>query len=79
MKIAPEELAEVVLSVAHARGQNGLIHLQSFASDIHGTPDGYKTESEMLSWRLQRHGMVVGTGVSQSRGPERTEITAGCF
>lgn len=43
--LAPEELAEVVLQLSNERwGQNGLIHLQSIASDIHGTPgasDGY--------------------------------------
>ena len=42
--LAPEELAEVVLRLAHERTHNNLIHLQSIASDIHGTPgttDGY--------------------------------------
>lgn len=42
--LAPEELAEVVLRLAHERLQNGHIHLQSLASDIHGTigaSDGY--------------------------------------
>lgn len=43
--LAPEELAEVVLRLAHERMQhNNLVHLQSIASDIHGHPaanDGY--------------------------------------
>lgn len=42
--LAPEELAELVLRLAHERRQNDLIHLQSIASDIHGSPgtsDGY--------------------------------------
>lgn len=42
--LAPEELAEVVLRLAHERLQNNPVHLQSIASDIHGTPgttDGY--------------------------------------
>lgn len=36
--LAPEELAEVVLRLANERRQNGLTHLQSLASDIHGQP-----------------------------------------
>jgi uncharacterized protein (TIGR02391 family) len=42
--LAPEELAEVVLRLAHERQPNNRVHLQSIASDIHGTPgttDGY--------------------------------------
>ena len=39
--LAPEELAEVVLRLSNERlGNNGLIHLQSIASDIHGAPGG---------------------------------------
>lgn len=39
--LAPEELAEVVLRLSNERlGNNGLIHLLSIASDIHGTPGG---------------------------------------
>ena len=37
--LAPEELAEVVLRLADERRQNGLTHLQSLASDIHGQPE----------------------------------------
>lgn len=37
--LAPEELAEVVLQLLNVRReQNGLIHPQSIASDIYGTP-----------------------------------------
>ena len=38
VSLAPEELAEVVLRLADERRQNGLTHLQSLASDIHGQP-----------------------------------------
>jgi len=44
LALAPEELAEVVLRLAHEHRHNNLIHLQSIASNIHGTPganDGY--------------------------------------
>lgn len=36
--LAPEDFAEVVLRLAHERRQNNLVHLQSIASDIDGTP-----------------------------------------
>jgi hypothetical protein len=42
--IAPEELAEIVLRLAHERRQNNLVHLQFITSDINGRPgasDGY--------------------------------------
>lgn len=42
--LAPEELAEIVLRLAHKRRQNDLVHLQSITSDIHGrsgASDGY--------------------------------------
>lgn len=42
--LAPEELAEIILQMAHERRQNDLIHLQSIVSDIHGSlgsSDGY--------------------------------------
>ncbi|MHB1186726.1 TIGR02391 family protein [Thiobacillus sp.] len=44
LALAPEELAEVVLRLAQEHGHNNLIHLQSIASHIHGSPganDGY--------------------------------------
>lgn len=44
LALAPEELAEVVLRLAHEHSRNYLIHLQSILSHIHGTPganDGY--------------------------------------
>lgn len=47
--LAPEELAEIVLQMAHERQQNNLIHLQSVASDIHGSlgaSDGYPQNSK---------------------------------
>ena len=54
--LAPEELAEVVLRLANERrGHNELVHLQSIASDIHGTlgtSDGYpqnrKRDAELV-------------------------------
>jgi hypothetical protein len=69
--LAPEELAEVVLRLAHERrGHNGLVHLQSIASDIHGTPgapDGYpqnrKNDAELAlaeAWNwLSVQGLLV--------------------
>lgn len=36
--LAPEELAEVILRLAHERRSNNLVHLQSITVDIHGTP-----------------------------------------
>ena len=38
--LAPEELAEVALRLAYERRQNDLVHLQSVATDINGTPGG---------------------------------------
>lgn len=69
--LAPEELAEVVLRLAHERqGNSGLVHLQSIASDIHGTPgapDGYpqnrKNDAELAlaeAWNwLSVQGLLV--------------------
>jgi uncharacterized protein (TIGR02391 family) len=69
--LAPEELAEVVLRLANERrGQSGLVHLQSIASDIHGTiggPDGYpqnrKKDAELAlaeAWNwLSVQGLLV--------------------
>lgn len=37
--LAPEELAEIVLRLAHERQHNNLVHLQAIASDIHGSPE----------------------------------------
>lgn len=36
--LAPEELAEIVLRLAHKHRQNDKVHLQAIASHIHGTP-----------------------------------------
>lgn len=36
--LAPEELAEIVLRLAHEHRQNDKVHLQYLASHIHGTP-----------------------------------------
>jgi uncharacterized protein (TIGR02391 family) len=44
LALAPEELAEVVLRLAHEHRQNNHIHFQTIASHIYGTPganDGY--------------------------------------
>lgn len=44
LALAPEELAEVVLQLAHEHKHNNQIHLQAIASHINGTPgtnDGY--------------------------------------
>jgi len=69
--LAPEELADVVLRLAHERrGHSDLVHLQSIASDIHGTPgapDGYpqnrKKDAELAlaeAWNwLSVQGLLV--------------------
>lgn len=36
--LAPEELAETVLRLAHEHRQNNKVHLQAIAAHIHGTP-----------------------------------------
>lgn len=44
LALAPEELAEVVIRLAHEHKQNNLVHLQAIASHIYGSPganDGY--------------------------------------
>ena len=69
--LAPEELAEVVLRLANdGRMQNGLVHLQSIASDIHGThgtsdgyPQGRKKDAELVlaeAWNwLSVQGLLI--------------------
>ncbi len=68
--LAPEELAEIVLRLAHERGHNNQIHLQTIASDIHGTPgtsDGYpqnrKSDAELAlaeAWNwLSVQGLLI--------------------
>ena len=69
--LAPEELAEVVLRLANdGRMQNGLVHLQSIASNIHGTqgtsdgyPQGRKKDAELVlaeAWNwLSVQGLLI--------------------
>jgi uncharacterized protein (TIGR02391 family) len=76
--LAPEELAEVVLRLAHECLQNNPVHLQSIVSHIHGTPgttDGYpqnqKRDAELAlaeAWNwLSVQGLLIpepGAGVN---------------
>jgi uncharacterized protein (TIGR02391 family) len=69
--LAPEELAEVVLQLSNERlGNNGLIHLQNIATDIHspsGASEGYpqnrKRDAELVlaeAWNwLAVQGLLV--------------------
>ena len=68
--LAPEELAEVVLRLAHEHRQNDNVHLQAIASHIHGTPgasDGYppnrKNDAELAlaeAWNwLSVQGLLI--------------------
>lgn len=70
LALAPEELAEVVLQLAHEHKQNNLIHFQRIASHISGTPeakDGYPQDlrqeaefalAEAWNW-LKMHGFLI--------------------
>jgi uncharacterized protein (TIGR02391 family) len=68
--LAPEELAETVLQLAHEHRQNDKVHLQAIASQIHGTPgasNGYPQNrkkaaesalAEAWNW-LSMHGLLI--------------------
>lgn len=70
VSLAPEELAEVILRLAHEHRQNDKVHLQAIASHIHGSPgasDGYpqnrKKDAEMAlaeAWNwLSVQGLLI--------------------
>ena len=78
--LAPEELAEVLLRLADERRQNGLIHLQALASDIHGHPrtsDGYpqnrKRDAELAlaeawNWLTVQGLLIPEPGINGNNG-----------
>lgn len=80
LALAPEELAEVVLRLASERQQNGLIHSQALASDIHGQPgvaDGYpqnqKQDAELAlaeawNWLTVQGLLIPEPGVNGNNG-----------
>jgi len=70
LALAPEELAEVVLRLAHEQRQNDVVHLQSIISHIYGNPgvtEGYPQNrrkdaelalAEAWNW-LWIHGLLI--------------------
>ncbi|NBQ68821.1 MAG: TIGR02391 family protein [Nitrosomonadaceae bacterium] len=78
--LAPEELAGVVLRLAHERLQNGKIHLQSLVSDIHGTlgiSDGYPQNrrqdaelalAEAWNWLSVQGLLIPSLGINGNNG-----------
>lgn len=80
LALAPEELAQVVLQLAHEHKQNNKIHLQSIASAIHGTPgdhEGYprhrKNDAEQVlaeawNWLLIQGLLIPEPGVNGNNG-----------
>ena len=80
LALAPEELAEVVLQLAHEHKQSNKIHLQSIASAIHGTPggnEGYpqhrKTDAELVlaeawNWLLIQGLLIPEPGINGNNG-----------
>jgi uncharacterized protein (TIGR02391 family) len=78
--LAPEELAEVVLRLAHEHRQNDKVHLQAIASHIHGTPgasDGYpqnrKKDAELAlaeawNWLLVQGLLIPEPGTNGNNG-----------
>ncbi|PTQ78793.1 uncharacterized protein (TIGR02391 family) [Nitrosomonas oligotropha] len=78
--LAPEELAGVVLRLAHEHLQNGKIHLQSLVSDIHGTSgisDGYPQNrrqdaelalAEAWNWLSVQGLLIPDLGINGNNG-----------
>jgi uncharacterized protein (TIGR02391 family) len=78
--LAPEELAEVVLRLAHEHRQNDKVHLQVLASHIRGTPgasDGYpqnrKKDAELAlaeawNWLLVQGLLIPEPGTNGNNG-----------
>ena len=72
LALAPEELAEVVLQLAHEHRQNNKIHLQAIASHIHGTPganNGYpqnrKNDAELVLAEAWNWLLIQGLLISE--------------
>lgn len=80
IELAPEELAEVVLRLAHEQRQNNKIHLQAITAHIHGTPganDGYaqnrKNDAELVlaeawNWLLIQGLLIPEPGPNGNNG-----------
>ncbi len=78
--LAPEELAEIVLRLAHEHRQNDKVHLQAIASHIHGTlgaSDGYpqnrKKDAELAlaeawNWLLVQGLLIPEPGTNGNNG-----------
>lgn len=78
--LAPEELAEVVLRLADERRRNGLTHLQSLASDIHGQlgasngyPQNRKQDAELAlaeawNWLTVQGLLIPEPGMNGNNG-----------
>lgn len=80
LALAPEELAEVVLQLAHEHKQNNKIHLQTIASHIHGTlganngyPQNSKNDAELVlaeawNWLLIQGLLIPEPGPNGNNG-----------
>lgn len=80
MALAPEELAEIVLRIAHEHRQNDKVHIQVISSHIHGTPgisDGYPRNrkkdaelalSEAWNWLTVQGLLIPEPGTNGSNG-----------
>ena len=80
LALAPEELAEIVLQLAHEHRQNNKTHIQAIASHIHGTPgaeNGYpqnrKNDAESVlaeawNWLLIQGLLIPEPGPNGNNG-----------
>lgn len=80
LALAPEELAEIVLQLAHEHRQNNKAHIQAIASHIHGTPgadNGYpqnrKNDAESVlaeawNWLLIQGLLIPEPGPNGNNG-----------
>ena len=80
LALAPEELAEVVLKLAHEHKQNNKVHLQAIASQIHGTPgadngypqnrqdDALSVLAEAWNWLLIQGILIPEPGPNGNNG-----------
>ncbi|PKO44873.1 MAG: TIGR02391 family protein [Betaproteobacteria bacterium HGW-Betaproteobacteria-3] len=80
LMLAPEELAEVILQLAHEHRQNGLVHSQVVASHINGNPganDGYpqnrRREAELAfaeawNWLSVQGLLIPELGINGNNG-----------
>lgn len=80
LQLATEEIAEILLRLAHEHKQNGLIHPQALLQQIHGTPgvlEGYpqnrKREAELAiseawNWLAVQGMLIPEPGVNGNNG-----------